>query len=169
MRINVTMDPERSAGKWEHWFDFDQSPGTGRQGTFEGAEYCDRGAWRPSQESVMNQLGRSPHFNSISLEKAVRVIYDIVRPIDVELSTPETTTAPGVLEVRVVDPEVIKVDWSVDGEVVAADHGGSLDVAALGLAAGSHEVSARAYDDTEWVRGDRTELEQTLAWTIAVP
>jgi hypothetical protein len=169
MRINVTMDPVDTAGKWSHWLEFDQSPGTGVQGTFEGAQYCDRGAWRPSEDSVMNQLSRSGWFNSISLEQAVRIIYEMVRPIDVELSTPTTHTTPGVLQARVVDPEVIKVDWSVDGEVVAANGGQSFDVAAQGLAAGSHTIEARAYDDTEWVRGDRAELEQTLQWTIQVP
>jgi hypothetical protein len=139
------------------------------QGTFEGAQYCDRGAWRPSQDSVMNQLSRSGYFNSISLEQAVRIIYEMVRPIDVELSTPASQSTPGMLEARVVDPMVIKVDWSVDGNVVAENGGQTFDVAARGLSSGSHTISARAYDDTEWVRGDRAELEQTLEWTIAVP
>jgi hypothetical protein len=169
MRINVTMDQVDTAGKWTQWLEFDQSPGTGMQGTFEGAQYCDRGAWRPSQDSVMNQLSRSGYFNSISLEQAVRIIYEMVRPIDVELSTPASQSTPGMLEARVVDPMVIKVDWSVDGNVVAENGGQTFDVAARGLSSGSHTISARAYDDTEWVRGDRAELEQTLEWTIAVP
>lgn len=169
MRINVTMDSVNTAGKWTQWLDFVQDPGTGLQSTFEGAQYCDRGAWRPSQESVMNQLTRSPSFNSISLEQAVRIIYEAVRPIDVDLSTPTSVTTVQPLEARVVDPEVIKVDWSVDGEVVAEDHGYLLDVEALALPAGSHSITARAYDDTDWVRGDRDELEQTLEWTIDVP
>ena len=169
MRINVTMDSVGTAGKWTQWLDFDQSPGTGRQGTFEGAQYCDRGAWRPSQESVMNQLQRSSWFNSISLEQAVRIIYEMVRPIDLEFSTPTTETSPGVLRAQVVDPEVLKVDWSVDGDVVVEDGGQSFDVAAQHLPAGSHTIAARAYDDTDWVRGDREELEQTLTWTIEVP
>lgn len=169
MRINVTMDPVNTAGKWSHWLDFVQDPGTGLQSTFEGAQYCDRGAYRPSQESVMNSLWRSPSFNSISLEQAVRIIYDIVEPFDVSLSTPEGTTDDLVIEARVVDPEVLKVDWSVDGELVAEDHGYRLDVGELGLSPGDHQVSARAYDDTEWVRGDRSALEQTLQWTVQVP
>lgn len=169
MRINMTMDRVNTAGKWTHWLDFVQEPGTGLQSTFEGGQYCDRGAWRPSQDSVMNQLARSPSFNSISLEQAVRIIYDAVRPIDVALSTPQSETAVQVLEARVVDPDVIEVDWSVDGELVAEDHGYRLDVAALDLPAGTHTITARAHDDTEWVRGDRSELEQTLQWSIEVP
>jgi hypothetical protein len=165
LRINVTTDS--SAAKWKQWLGFNQDPGTGMQGAFEGAQYCDKGIWRPSQDSVMNQLSRSAYFNSISLEQAVRIIYEKVQPID--SSTPSDTTAPGVLEVQVVDPQVIAIDWSVDGDVVAERGGGSFDVSKQGLASGSHVVEARAYDDTEWVKGDRSALEQTVQWTITVP
>ena len=167
MRVNVTMDKVDTANKWKLWLDFDQTPGTGKQSTFEGAQFCDKGAWRPSDKSVMNMLWDSSYYNSISRENGVRQIYEMVKPIDD--STPSTVTAPQVLEVKVVDPAVLKVDWSVDDEVVAANGGASFDVAAQQLGAGSHEISARAYDDTEWVRGDRAKLEQTVQWTIRVP
>jgi hypothetical protein len=167
MRVNVTMDRTNTADKWKKWLGFDHTPGTGMQATFEGAEYCDRGAFRPSDESVMNMLWDSSYFNAISRENAVRVIYDIVDPID--SSTPASTTTPQVLEVKVIDPAVLKIDWSVDGEVVAANGGASFDVAARGLTAGSHDISARVYDDIDWVRGDRAELEQTVQWKIQVP
>lgn len=167
MRINVTMDAVNSANKWKLWFDYDHTPGTGVQRTYEGAEYCDRGAWRPSDESVMNMLWDSPYYNAISREQAVRSIYDRVKPID--SSTPASTTNPTTLEVKVVDPAVIKVDWSVDGAVVAENGGAQFDVAARGLVAGEHVIAARAYDDTDWVRGERDELEQTVQWTIRVP
>jgi hypothetical protein len=167
MRVNVTMDKVNTANKWKLWLDFDQTPGTGKQSTFEGAQFCDRGAWRPSDQSVMNMLWDSSYYNSISRENGVRQIYEMVKPIDD--STASTVTAPQVLEVKVVDPAVLKVDWSVDDKVVAANGGASFDVAAQKLAAGSHEISARAYDDTDWVRGDRAKLEQTVQWTIQVP
>jgi hypothetical protein len=167
MRVNVTMDRTNTADKWKKWLDFNHTPGTGMQGAFEGAEYCDRGAFRPSDESVMNMLWDSSYFNAISRENAVRVIYDMIDPID--SSTPASTTAPQVLEVKVIDPAVLKVDWSVDGAVVAANAGATFDVAARGLSAGSHDISARVYDDIDWVRGDRAELEQTVQWKIQVP
>ncbi len=167
MRVNVTMDEVDTAGKWTLWLDFDQTPGTGVQGTFEGAQFCDRGAWRPSEESVMNMLWDSSYYNAISRENGVRVIYDMVDPID--SSTPSSVTTPQVLEVKVIDPAVIAVEWSVDGEVVSGAVGEHFDVAAQALSAGSHTIAARAHDDTEWVRGDREELEQTVQWTIQVP
>ncbi len=167
LRINMTMDPVNSANKWKHWFDFNQMPGTGLQKTFEGGEYCDRGAWRPSDESVMNMLWDSPYYNSISLEHAIRTIYESVRPIDASTST--AMASAQLLEVKVVDPAVIKVDWSVDGEVVAENGGARFVASEHGVAAGSHEITASAYDDTPWERGDRAELEQSVSWTITVP
>ncbi|HEX6240516.1 MAG TPA: M64 family metallopeptidase [Polyangiales bacterium] len=166
MRINVTKDSTNTAGKWSKWLDFTQTPGTGKQGIFEGGQYCDKGAFRPSQESVMNMLWDSSYFNAISLEQAVRVIYKAVKPID--SSTPTTVTAPGELVVDVVDPAVVKLEWFVDDQKQAAT-GRSLDVPGLKLASGMHTVRARAYDDTPWVRGDRKELEQSVSWTIQVP
>jgi IgA Peptidase M64 len=167
MRINVTKDGTNTAGKWDMWLDFNQMPGTGVQDLFEGAQYCDRGAFRPSEESVMNMLWDSSYFNSISLENAIRLIYDVVDPID--QATPATTSAPGVFTVDVVDPAVIKIDWYVDGMLHAKAGGRALDVPALRLPAGSHTIRAHAYDDTPWVRGDRAELEQSLSWTVQVP
>jgi len=167
MRINVTMDATNTAGKWSEWLEFDHSPGTGVQGTFEGAQYCDRGAYRPSDESVMNSLWESPYYNAISREQGVRILYEKIDPID--SSTPAGTSAVQTLNVQVIDPAVIKLEWSVDGQVVASATSADFDVAAQGLPAGEHVIAARAYDDTDWVRGDRAELEQTVQWSITVP
>jgi hypothetical protein len=165
--INVTIDPTNTASKWNLWLGFNQTPGTGAQTTVEGARYCDKGVWRPTKDSVMNSLWASSYYNSVSLENAVRKIYALVTPID--SSTSSTVTSPQGLEVTVVDPNVIKVDWSVDGVLAAPSGGATFDVAAKGLSAGSHTIAARAYDDTPWVKGDRSKLEQTVTWTIVVP
>lgn len=167
MRVNVTKDGVNTAGKWSKWLDFNHTPGTGMQGIFEGGQYCDKGAFRPSKQSVMNMLWDSHYFNAISLENAVRLIYGMVKPID--SASPSTTTSPGELTVDVVDPAVIKLDWYVDEQLKAKDGGRALNVAALSLPAGAHMIRARAYDETTWVRGDRKELEQSVSWTIQVP
>lgn len=159
---------------WQHWLgtvqdvhaDVDGEQGTGLQDVYT----CDGGSGsKPTEDSVMNSLWRSSYLNSISLENAVRSIYEIIRPID--SATDTSTTAPGVLEVVVIDPAVIRVDWSVDGE--SAGSGAAFDVAALGLAPGAHAVTARAWDPTPWVPTDtphgRDELEETVEWTITVP
>jgi hypothetical protein len=116
----------------------------------------------------MNSLWRSSYLNPVSLENGVRIIYDLIDSL-IDTSTPTSQTTPGVLEVRVIDPGVLKIDWAVDGRVVAEDGGETFDIAAQGLASGSHIVSARVYDDTQWVRGDRAELEESIQWTMNVP
>jgi hypothetical protein len=166
-RINVTSNMSTTEDKWTHWLGFNQDPGTGMQ----TVRQCDGSKWAPTEDSVMNDLWASSYFNSISLENAVRIIYEMVKPIDSH--TELTVTTPQVLEVKVVDPAVIGVDWSVDGTVVAPNGGATFDVAAKGLAPGSHKITARAHDDTPWVPMDtphgREDLEQTVEWTITVP
>ncbi len=171
--INVTHNPQTTAGKWSLWRDYVQTPGTGTQDVFDGGRYCNPGdgLWRPSYNSMMRDLFAAPpanYFNSISQEKIIRDLYAIVSPIDAHTSNHFTLTNPEKLEVFVIDPAVLKIDWSVDGEVVAAHAGGVAHIPALGLAAGAHTISARVYDDTPLVRGNRSSLEQTVTWQIVV-
>jgi hypothetical protein len=39
---------------------------------------------------------------------------------------------------------------------------------AHGLAPGVHTVEARAHDDTEWVRLERTALQQVVTWHVEI-
>jgi hypothetical protein len=161
--INVTADPTGQR-KWKEWLDFDQVPGTGLQRPVQGGRYCRTGIYRPSVNSLMRAVPGA--FNAISREKIVRDIYNIVSPID-RATDPRAIASPPELTVQVVDPTVIKVEWSVDGQMVSADGGESFRP--TGLAPGIHTVSARAYDDTPWVRGDRSRLQRTVQWTITIP
>lgn len=176
--INSTADP--SAAKWEQWLEYDDvrtddrprpnnqssNPyGTRVQGAFEGSRYCNSGQYRPSQQSQMNILPRP--FNMPSMEKIILDIYSIVDPIDNHTDNSAPLTSPQALQVRVVDPEVIQVEWSIDGEIVEAASGECFELPAL--AAGSHTVTARAYDDTPWVRRNRELLESTVSWEVVIP
>lgn len=176
--INSTADP--NAAKWEHWLEYDDartdarprpgnqsgSPyGTRVQEAWPGSRYCDSGQFRPSEHSEMNLLPRP--FNMPSVEKIILDIYAIVDPIDSHTDNSSPLEAPSVLQVRVIDPEVISVDWSVDGEPVEGASGECFAVPTL--APGMHTVTARAHDDTPWVRRNREELEQTVSWEIVIP
>jgi hypothetical protein len=164
--LNVTLDPT-GRDKWGEWLTpepFDDVGRTGLHGAFEGAHYCDTGRYRPTDNSQMNQL--PDYFNLPSMQKIVRDIYAIVDPIDAHTDNTAPLVDPARLEVSVIDPDVIKVEWSVDGRVVTANGGQCFTPSGLGP--GSHTVTARAYDDTEWVRGDRSALEQTVSFTVEV-
>jgi hypothetical protein len=174
-QINLTHDPVRTANKWSQWLGYTQAGLTGLQSTFDGGLFCaaGQGIWRPSDNSVMNMLFQAYAptnvFNSVSREKVIRDLYAFVSPVDCATDTRSTLSNPLRIQVNVVDPAVIKVDWSVDGVVVSTNGGGIFDVGGERLASGSHTITARAYDDTDMVRGDRTALERTLTWSISVP
>jgi len=176
--LNSTADP--SGEKWAHWLGYvdersDPRPrppglngdtfGTFEQGVFEGSRYCDTGQYRPSQDSEMNLLPQP--FNMPSVEKIILDIYAIVQPIDAHTDNSAPLASPSGLQVRVVDPDVLTIEWSVDGAVVAAE--GSECFVLPQLSAGEHEVSVRVYDDTTWVRRERELLEQSVTWQVSVP
>ena len=189
--INSTADPSTTTGKWDLWLNYDQVGATGLQTTLEGSRYCDVGQYRPSDNSMMNMLfGDDPDtsFNSVSREQMIFTIWRAVEPIDSTTPAAGDVANPGTLTVDVIDPLVISVDWSVDGNVVSANGGETFDVAGAGLGSGSHAITARAYDNAsdDWVR-DRSgacpasvtgrycarpswlRSEQTVTWTVTIP
>src|SRR5690606_21457521 len=119
--------------------------------------YCDSGQYRPSDNSMMNMLfgdNGNIAFNAVSREKIIMDIWSIVVPIDSTDPPEGEVSNPSKLRVNVIDPEVISVDWSLDGNVIATNGGPVFDVAASGLASGTHTITAKAYDnaDDTWVR-----------------
>jgi len=169
--INSTADP--AGEKWAHWLGYSdertgadgETFGTFEQGVFEGSRYCDQGQYRPSQDSEMNLLPQP--FNMPSAEKIILDIYSIVEPIDAHTDNSEPLVSPTALQVRVVDPEILSIEWSVDGEVVADQAGECFIVP--DLSPGEHEVSVRVFDETEWVRRELELLEQSVSWEVSVP
>jgi hypothetical protein len=172
-----------TAGKWDLWLGYDQAGATGMQGTVAGARYCKSGQFRPTQNSMMNQLfGDKPNtsFNSVSREKMVMDIWRAVTPIDAARPAAGALPAPTLLELDVIDPAVISVDWSVDGDMLAADGGPTFDLVAQKLSSGSHTVTAKAYDNagkdlvrytsgTQYGRMNWARSQQILTWTVNVP
>jgi hypothetical protein len=196
--VNSSGNPSTTDGKWDLWLGHVQKAlkdpageATGIQSTFSGSRYesPSSGQYRPSDNSMMNSLfGLSPDtsFNSVSREQMVFSIWQFVRPID--STVPEQgPVGPGLLRVNVVDPQVINVDWSVDGVVVAENAGTTFDTAVL--ARGEHTVEARAYDNAteDLVRLRTSECpssvtgayychatawknsEQTVQWSVVIP
>jgi hypothetical protein len=183
MEVNSTADAMKTAGKWDLWLGYDQAGATGMQTTVAGSRYCSSGQYRPTSNSMMNQLfGDKPNtsFNSVSREKMIMDIWRAVTPVD-EASPPAgKLDSAGMLTLHVIDPAVIHVDWSVDGKVVKENGGETLDLAAQALGAGSHVISAKAYDTagmdlvryttgTQYGRMNWARSQQTVTWTLQVP
>jgi hypothetical protein len=171
---NVTKDP--AAEKWSHWLGFDDPRGSNLDvGIFPGAAFYPTGVFRPSRDSKMRSLNRP--FDAVSREAFIHDIYELVDPLDdwLENSRP-LTDAP--LWVDVVDPQVIKTRWYVDGNLVEGAISESFDLAASGFSAGTYEVRAHAYDEAmdfafsggmlDLVRSRLDLLQQDITWTVTL-
>jgi hypothetical protein len=179
-QVNVHTAMGMTGGKWDDWIGFNQTPGTGMQGFFQ----CDGSVWRPTDNSMMNSLfGNDPDtsFNAVSREKMIMDIWSkIQNPWDSVVPPAGAVTNPQTLTLNLIDPTVISVDWSVDGNMVAMAGGPSYNVGAANLAPGSHMVVARAYDNAgedlvRQVSGMQynrqywgTNAQKSVTWTVTI-
>ncbi len=148
--VNSCGNPATTDGKWDMWMNYNQTGATGVQSTFSGSRYVGvNEQYRPSANSMMNSLfgnNVNTSFNSASREQMVMSIWRVVKPIDSTEPAAGAVTSPGMLKVNVIDPAVINVDWTVDGTTMV-NGGTTFDTSTLG--AGSHTVSAKAYDNAD--------------------
>ena len=182
-QVNVTADS--TGAKWSHWIGYtDADTILGVTGVYEGAVYADKGAYRPTPNSKMGWTSdrRPASFNAVSREKIILDIYDIVRPLDSFADTSVAYTNPDSLWVKVVDSEVIKVDWYVDGKLISEKGGSSLPLHLIGTSPGKYNVRAHAYDEAikhafsdnnnphplDLVRRDLHKLQQEVIWEIEI-
>jgi hypothetical protein len=183
--VNVSLTDNMTGGKWDGWLGYSQQPGTGMQDFFA----CDGNqTWRPSDNSMMNSLfGDDPDtsYNPVSREKIIMDIWRVVKtPYDSVDPAEGAVTNPAALTVNVIDPEVINVDWSVDGNVVAMAGGPTYAIAGANLAPGTHLVKARAYDNAGkdlvrqvpgttfnrqyWGSGEMGHSDKTVTWSVTI-
>jgi hypothetical protein len=152
--VNSAGDCNTTDGKWDLWLGTTQKGlkvpdmgATGMQGTWLGSRYVGTGQYRPSCNSMMNSLFGSnvdTSFNSVSREQMIFSIWRAVVPIDSTEPPEGAVSNPTTLKVNVIDPAVINVDWTIDGQTTV-NGGTSFSTAALG--AGMHTISAKAYDN----------------------
>jgi hypothetical protein len=145
--VNSCGNPMTTDGKWDAWKGYNASTSTGMVGTWSGSRYVGSGQYRPSANSMMNSLFGDTvdtSFNPVSREQMAVGMWRYVRPIDSVEPPAGAVTNPAMLKVNVIDPAVINVDWTVDG-TVKVNGGITLDTSTL--AAGSHTISAKAYDN----------------------
>lgn len=164
LEVNVTMDS--TGAKWQNWLGYNQE-GIGTIGAYEGGLYFDAGIYRPSDSSKMRDLN-SP-FDAISREAFVLEFYKYVDPLDDYAYS--TVSGPlvdiDILSVTPIDTALINVDWFVNGASVKTGVT-SITIADLGLSAGTYNITAKASDTTDWVRSDRSSLEQEVNWTVTL-
>jgi hypothetical protein len=171
---NLTKSPV--TGKWNRWVGYnDPNTSVGPIGYYEGGGYYAQGLYRPSDNSKMRSLNRP--FDAISREKFINDIYDEVNPLDSWLTNSSLLTDPASVWVNTVDPDVISVEWFLDGQSLDL-FGETLDVAALNLAAGTYLLEARSWDSIldhsfsgdslDWWRLAEAPLRQNVSWNLLV-
>jgi Ca2+-binding RTX toxin-like protein/methionine-rich copper-binding protein CopC len=156
---NATIDP--MAMKWSPWIGQYQD-GIGVIGAYEGAEYYEKGVYRPSVNSKMQSLGQV--FDFISREAFILHIYQNVDPLDYYSASDAMNTSVSVLP---IDPTLIDLHWSVDGSNLTFT-GSTFDFSKL--SAGAHTITLTARDNSGWVRDAyMDQLTQTKTWSVIVP
>lgn len=179
-QVNVTADP--TGAKWSHWIGYtDSDTILGTVGVYEGAIYTSKGAYRPTPNSKMGWTSdpAPASFNAICREKVILDIYDIVDVADSFADTSVVYTTPTDLYVSVIDSDVIKVDWYINGELVSSNSSGVFPAGAR-LQSGRNVVTAHIYDEVikhafsdnnnphplDLVRKDLDKLQKRLTWQL---
>ncbi|MFO8072575.1 MAG: M64 family metallopeptidase [Polyangia bacterium] len=141
-------------------------------GAFEGACYHATGYYRPVPSCLMRSLDSA--LCPACSEAMVLAFYGYVEPIDFfSPGDPLVEGAAGEeveLEVETVQPvpDTVTVSWSLDGEPLSGWDGEELlSIPFECLAAGEHDVTAIAVDETELVREDPDQLlSQRVSWAL---
>jgi hypothetical protein len=113
-------------------------------------------------------------YDAVSREKIILDIYALVDPLDAWRNNSTVLFDPDPLWVDSIDPDVIALQWFIDGVLVPSAHQEMFDPQAYGLLSGLHTITARAYDPTGfdvrngWVRLSQSSLEQNVSWRIMV-
>jgi len=179
--VNVTADS--TGAKWSHWIGYtDKDTILGEIGIYEGAIYTSEGAYRPSKNSKMGWTSdrRPASFNAICREKIILDIYEIVDPVDDALDTSKIHINPERIWIKVIDPEVLHVDWYVNDSLILENGGPSVSVEDIITEPGEYTVKANVYDEVvihafssndnphplDLVRKDLDKLQEWLEWKI---
>ncbi|MCK2218950.1 M64 family metallopeptidase [Actinomadura sp. ATCC 31491] len=152
--------------KWWRWLG-EPSESGGPIGRYEGGLYYTSGVWRPSAHSMMKTLGY--YYDQVAREVMTQRI--TAKTAVVQDATPAGAPvgADRVLWVEPMRPvsHSLTTTWSVDGRVLPGDRD-ALDLRTLGLAPGTHTVTATVADPTGFVRDPaiRAALTGTRTWSV---
>ncbi|TDO47376.1 IgA peptidase M64 [Kribbella sp. VKM Ac-2527] len=154
--------------KWWRWLG-EESESGGRIGRYEGGMYAGSAIWRPSRHSMMKTLGY--YFDQISRERMTQRISS--RASLFQGSTPVGQVAGDqVVWLQTLHPadHELDVTWTLDGEPLPAGNARAIDLGKLTLTPGTHILTAKIVDPTEFVRDPAVRasaaLTATRSWTI---
>jgi hypothetical protein len=169
--INATImtenEMEGTSLKWDAWLGSDLA-GVGTHGCFEGCNYHQYGAYRPSSTSMMKALAQP--FNSPSREQIIKKIYETVSIIDdyAPATAAIERDATATVQTTHTTSSLMHKRWYLDGEQITGATGANLDLATVDLGDAT-TLTVRVWDPTSMVRDEamrETLMTQEVSWTI---
>ncbi len=162
------LDQER---KWYRWMDASLPGFDGPTSTYEGGNYSELGIYRPSNNSMMRNLGRP--FNLPSAERLIRQIYREVNPIDDGTPDGSLLERDEIAWVTPMQPigHDLNVAWYLNDLLIISavgDH--EVDLSTLALLDGENTLRVDVVDPTPWVRSPTIRngfLSESRSFTIA--
>jgi len=152
--------------KWFRWLDLDSVD------AFEGAQYYQRGIYRPTWNSKMRALGQP--FGEINVEQFIITMYQTVSPID-GATPPSLDALPPDTEFYVVPMQPIdhalNIQWSVN-HMIAQDNGERFTPDPATLPVGEHAISVQVQDQTPRVRDEELRaawMTESREWKVEQP
>lgn len=174
---NVTLFYQRDVLKWGPWVEpstplpTPDIPEYGSVvGAFEGARYLPTGIYRPQSVCAMRALGA--HFCAVCQETGVLRTYSVVDSIDAWSPEGDVTLEAGQSAIFSVSgpkpsPDTISFTWQIDGQTIAVNDTGSLELTSGDFGAGVHTLTVVAHDDTAMVRQDDDAVLTSLhSWQV---
>jgi hypothetical protein len=154
--------------KWWRWLG-DESVAGGVIGRYEGGMYDTTGVWRPSEHSMMKTLGYG--YDQVERERMTQAISGKLNLVQDDTPTGAPIGADRVVWVETLHPvsHTLRITWTLDGKTISTDRH-NVDLARLHVKPGTHTLTAKVQDPTDYVRDpairDSAALTQTRTWTV---
>ena len=170
---NVSIRDQRTMiadnAKWVDWLGV-SLPGIGVHGCFEGAFYHETGAYRPSNDSLMRNLGLP--YNGPSIEQMIVKIHLDTAMAD-QLTHPEGTSvrAGGAVGATLVEPtsHSLQKVWKLGGVVIPGANSAFLETGALDIPPVGTSLTLEVTDPNPLVRNIFFKLlvmREVYSWTL---
>ncbi|MEV5703979.1 M64 family metallopeptidase [Actinoallomurus sp. NPDC052274] len=160
----------RQKAKWYRWLG-ERSTSGGPIGRYEGGMYDTTGVWRPSAHSMMKTLGYA--YDQVERERMTQAISAKLNLIQDNTPTTAPIGADRVVWLETLHPvdHTLDITWALDGKKVAGGRDNhNLDLSRLPIKPGTHTLTAKIVDPTDFVRDpavrDSAALTQTRTWTV---
>lgn len=162
------LDQER---KWYRWMDASISGFDSPTSTYEGGNYSQFGIYRPSNNSMMRNLGRP--FNLPSAERLIRQIYLEVDPIDDGTPNGTVLERDDIAWITPMQPigHNLSVIWYLNDQLIISAVGvNQVDLSTLPLLDGENTLRVDVVDPTPWVRNENIRnnfMSESRSFTVA--